>query len=257
MSSAGLSLLAARAMARRAVFLALRRPPLIAPVIILPTVLLLAFSGGGNDATEIAGFPATPSFFDYELPGAMLMASALAGISGGVAFAMDLRMGFADRVLASVPWRGIPSFGCLAATTFIALIANVWLLALGLIFGHPPGVLDVLWMLLLGLLTAAAVSTLMGAIALRSADPSVVSGFFPLGIFMILLSSAFFPRDLLLHPAKEIAYVNPFTAIANALRDPWIAELDADIALTALVAVVALGAIGSLLSTVALRRRQR
>lgn len=255
MSSARLSLLAYRQLARRSVFLALRRPPLIAPVIILPTILLVAFSGGGNGATKLAGFPVTPSFFDYELPGAILMASALAGISGGVAFAVDIRMGFADRVLASVPWRGVPSLGCLSTTTFIAAIADVWLLVTGLVFGHPPGVLNLLWILLLGLVTAAAVSTLMGSLALRSGDPSVVSGFFPLGIFMILLSSAFFPRRLL-HPAKEIAYVNPFTAIANALREPWIGELHADIALTAIAAVVAVGAVGSLLSMIALRRRQ-
>lgn len=256
MTAARLSLLAYRQLARRSVYQALRRPPLIAPVIILPTILLVAFSGGGEGATKLAGFPATPSFFDYELPGAILMASALAGISGGVAFAVDIRMGFADRVLASVPWRGVPSLGCLSTTAFIALLADVWLLVIGLIFGHPPGVLNLLWILLLGLVTAAAVSTLMGSIALRSGDPSVVSGLFPLGIFMILLSSAFFPRALLLHPAKEIAYVNPFTAIANALRDPWIGELRTNIVLTAIVAVIAIGALGSLLSTIALRRRQ-
>lgn len=256
MSSARLSLLAARGLARRSVFQALRRPPLIAPVIILPTILLVAFSGGGNGATKLAGFPVTPSFFDYELPGAILMASALAGISGGVAFAMDVRMGFADRVLASVPWRGVPSLACLSTTTFIALIADVWLLVIGVIFGHPPRVLDLVWILLLGVVTAAAVSTLMGSIALRSSDPSVVSGFFPLGIFMILLSSAFFPRDLLLRPVKEIAYINPFTAIANALRDPWVGKLHGDIALTAILAVIAVGAVGSLLSSVALRKRQ-
>ena len=255
MSATGLTLLAARQLARRAVFQALRRPPLIAPVIILPTILLVAFSGGGQDATALPGFPATPSFFDYELPGAIVMASALAGISGGVAFAVDIRMGFVDRVLSSVPWRGAPSLACLSTTAFIALLASVWLLALGVVFGHPPAVLNIVWILLVSVLTAAAMSTVMGALALRSADPSVVSGFFPLGIFMILLSSAFFPRDLLLSPAKEIAYVNPLTAIANALRDAWLDQLDGGIALTAIVALLAITAIGATLSTLALRKR--
>jgi ABC-type multidrug transport system permease subunit len=255
MSATGRTSLAARGLARRAVFQALRRPPLVAPVVILPTILLVAFSGGGQDATTLEGFPATPSFFDYELPGAIVMGSALAGISGGVAFAVDIRMGFVDRVLSSVPWRGAPSLACLSTTAFIALIASAWLLALGLIFGHPPGVLNILLMLLLGVLTAAAMSTVMGALALRSGDPSVVSGFFPLGIFMILLSSAFFPRDLLLSPAKELAYVNPLTAVANAMRDAWLDQLDGDVALTATAALLAIAAAGTTVSTLALRNR--
>lgn len=256
MSSARLSARAARELARRSAFLALRRPPLLAPVIILPTLLLVAFSGGGDDATELAGFPATPSFFDYELPGAIVMASALAGISGGVAFAVDLRMGFADRILSSVPWRGVASLACATTTMFIALLASVWLILIGVVFGDPPGIAALLWILLIGLLTAGAVSTVTGAIALKSADPSVVSGFFPLGIFMILLSSAFFPRDLILHPAKDIAYVNPLTAVSNAARDAWLADLSSDIALIALAALAAMAAVGSVLSTIALRRRQ-
>ena len=256
MSSARLSALATRQLAVRSVFQTMRRPPLLAPVIILPTLLLVAFSGGGDDALSISGFPATPSFFDYELPGAIVMASALAGISGAVAFAVDVRMGFADRVLASVPWRGVPSLGCASTTMFIALVADIWLLLLGVIFGHPPAILNMLWILLLGLLTAGAVSTVTGAIALRSGDPSVVAAFFPLGIFMILLSSAFFPRDLILHPSKDIAFVNPLTAVSNAVRDAWIAELHSSIAITALIALAALAALGALLSTLALRRRQ-
>ena len=45
-------------------------------------------------------------------------------------------------------------------------------------------------------------------------------------MFVILfLSSAFFPENLLLEPAKTIAEWNPMSLIADGIRDPIISEL--------------------------------
>ena len=68
--------------------------------------------------------------------------------------------------------------------------------------------------------TAAAWGGFGAALALRSGTASVVQGIFPIIFVIIFLSSAFFPGNLLLEPAKSISDWNPMSFIAEGIRDP-------------------------------------
>ena len=164
------------------------------------------------------------------LAGAMMQSLMLAGNSGGIALAVDIEMGFTDRLFAAPIPRYTIVLGRLAGTAALGLFAALWFLAIGLIFGaeidsgvagradrdrrsSPP--------------TAMAVGGIGAAIALRTGSASVVQGLFPLVLVVLFLSSAFFPEELMIQPAKAIAEYNPLSFIVEGIRDPIISGIDA------------------------------
>ncbi len=244
---------------RRSVRQTLRRPQLVAPLLIIPTLLLAVQSAGAGRAVDLPGFPPVESFFDFLLAGAMIQSALLAGNSGGIALAIDIEMGFNDRLLvAPIPRFAIVA-GRLAGTAVMGTITGIWFLALGLIFGVTieEGVLGALMMIALVTLAALAFGTLGAALALRTGSASVVQGTFPLVFVILFLSTAFFPADLLLEPAQTVARYNPLSFIVDAVRDPVISVFSGKELLQGLAGIVLIGGIGLTLSSMALRRRLR
>jgi ABC-2 type transport system permease protein len=244
---------------RRSVRQTLRRPQLVAPLLIIPTLLLAVQSAGAGRAVDIPGFPPVESFFDFLLAGAMIQSALLAGNSGGIALAIDIEMGFNDRLLvAPIPRFAIVA-GRLAGTAVMGTITGIWFLTLGLIFGVTieEGLLGALLMIALVTLAALAFGTLGAALALRTGSASVVQGAFPLVFVILFLSTAFFPADLLLEPAQTVARYNPLSFIVDAVRDPVISVFSGKELLQGLAGIVLVGGIGLTLSSMALRRRLR
>ncbi len=168
-------------------------------------------------------------------------------------------MGFTDRLLAAPVPRFAIVLGRLAGTAALGAFAAVWFIAIGLIFGAHieqgvPGVL-----LVIALVTASAVAFggIGAAIALRTGKASVVQGLFPLVFVILFLSSAFFPADLILEPAKAVAQVNPVSLIVEGVRDPVISSLTISALGKALLAVAGVAAFSTWLSNRALRHRLR
>jgi ABC-2 type transport system permease protein len=189
----------------------------------------------------------------------MLQSTMLAGVSGAIALAMDIEVGFIDRLFAAPISRAALVLGRLAATGVLGLLAGIWFLAVGLVFGAqieggPAGALVVI--LLVGL-NAIAFGTLGAAIALKSGNASTAQGIFPLVFVILFLSSAYFPRELLLQPAKTIADWNPMSLIAEGLRHPIVSGLTWNDTLKGLAGIAIVAAIGSALSAVGLRSRLR
>jgi ABC-2 type transport system permease protein len=181
----------------------------------------------------------------------------LAGVSGGIALALDVEIGFIDRLVAAPIPRWAIVVGRLAGTAALGLLAAVWFLVVGAIFGArvqagAPGVLVVL---LLAPLAAVGFGGLGAAVALWSGRASVVQGIFPLVFVILFMSSAFFPRDLLLEPASTIAGWNPLSYIAEALRDPVISDLSPGPLLRGLAGLGVLGGAGAAVCAWALRSR--
>jgi ABC-2 type transport system permease protein len=236
-----------------------RRPQLLSPIIVFPTLLLAVQVGGAGRAVDLPAFPQVHGFLDFMLAGAMMQAVLLAANSGGIALAVDIEMGFTDRLLAAPVPRFAIVLGRLAGTAALGAFAAVWFIAIGLIFGAHieqgvPGVL-----LVIALVTASAVAFggLGAAIALRTGKASVVQGLFPLVFVILFLSSAFFPAKLILEPAKAIATVNPVSLIVEGVRDPVISSLTVSSLAQALAAIVGIAAVSTWLSSRALRYRLR
>jgi len=78
-----------------------RRPQLAAPIVVFPSLLLAVQTGGAGGAVNLPQFPEVNGFLDFMLAGAMIQSCLLAGNSGGIALAVDLEMGFTDRLFVA------------------------------------------------------------------------------------------------------------------------------------------------------------
>ena len=247
------------ALGARSIRQTFRRPQLISPIIVFPTLLLAIQTGGAGAGVELPGFPPVQSFLQFMLAGAMMQSMMLAGNSGGIAFAVDIEMGFTDRLFAAPIPRFAIVLGRLAGTAALGLFAALWFLAIGLIFGAEieggvPGAL-----LAIALITASALAIggIGAAIALRTGSASVVQGLFPLVLVVLFLSSAFFPQELMIEPAKTIAEYNPLSFIVEGVREPIVSGIDATHTLEAVAAIAGIVVLGLVLSARALRHRLR
>jgi ABC-2 type transport system permease protein len=246
------------ALGTRSIKQTFRRPQLAAPIVVFPTLLLAVQTGGAGGAINLQGFPAD-NFLSFMLAGAMLQSCLLAGNMGGVALAVDLELGFADRLFAAPISRFAIVLGRLAGVAALSALGAVWFIAIGLIFGasFEQGVPGMVVMVLLTALSAAAFGGLSAAIALYAGQASVVQGLFPLVFVILFLSSAFFPRQLMQEPAATIAGWNPLSLIATGVRHPIIDGLSVNAIGTALAGIAIVAAISWALSGWALSSRLR
>ena len=245
------------ALGARSVKQTFRRPQLMAPIVVFPTLLLAIQVGGAGRGVDLPGFPAVDGFLDFILAGAMIQSTLLAGNSGGIALAVDIEMGFTDRLLAAPISRFAIVLGRLAGTAALGALAAIWFIAIGLIFGAriDEGVPGALMMIVFVVLSAIAFGGLGAAVALRTGRASVVQGLFPLVFVILFLSSAFFPANLMLEPAATVARYNPLSFIVEGIREPVISSLSLEAFAKALASIALVGAISIGLSARALRRR--
>jgi ABC-2 type transport system permease protein len=247
------------ALGRRSVNQTFRRPQLMAPIVVFPTLLLALQTGGAGSAVDLPGFPEVHGFLDFMLAGAMMQSCLLAANSGGIALAVDIEMGFTDRLLAAPISRFSIVLGRLAGTAALGAFSALWFIAIGLIFGAriSDGVPGAILMILFVVLSAVAFGGIGAAIALRTGTASVVQGLFPLVLVVLFLSSAFFPDDLMVEPAGTIAEYNPLSFIVEGIRDPVISTISSEAFWKAFGAIAVIAALSLSLSLVALRRRLR
>lgn len=259
MSDLAASARVVRALGGRSIRQTFRRPQLLAPIVVFPTLLLAVQTGGAGASIELPGFPPVQSFLQFMLAGAMMQSMMLAGNSGGIAFAVDIEMGFTDRLFAAPIPRFAIVLGRLAGTAALGLFASIWFLAIGLIFGAEieGGVPGALLAMALVTASALAVGGIGAAIALRTGSASVVQGLFPLVLVVLFLSSAFFPQELMIEPAKTIAEYNPLSFIVEGVREPIISGIDAAVTLEAIAAIAGIVVLGLVLSSRALEHRLR
>ena len=259
MSQLGVNARVVSALGMRSVRQTFRRPQLIAPIIIFPTLLLAIQTGGASGAVNLPGFPPVQSFLQFMLAGAMMQSLMLAGNSGGIALAVDIEMGFTDRLFSAPIPRFAIVLGRLAGTAALGLFASLWFLAIGLVFGATiaSGAAGALLAIFLVTAAAMAVGGIGAAIALRTGSASVVQGLFPLVLVVLFLSSAFFPQELMIEPAKTIARYNPLSFIVEGIREPMISGIDGAQTLEALAAILGIVVLGLVLSDRALRHRLR
>jgi ABC-2 type transport system permease protein len=248
-----------RALGMRSIRQTFRRPQLMAPIIVFPTLLLAIQTGGAGSAVHLPGFPPVQSFLQFMLAGAMMQSLMLAGNSGGIALAVDIEMGFTDRLFAAPISRFTIVLGRLAGTAALGFFSALWFLAIGLIFGAEieSGVPGALIAIAFVTVSALAIGGIGAAIALRTGTASVVQGLFPVVFVVLFLSTAFFPKDLMIEPARTIAAYNPLSFIVNGIRDPMISGIGGSDMLDAVLAIAGIVALGLVLSARALRHRLR
>jgi ABC-2 type transport system permease protein len=247
------------ALGRRSVTQTLRRPQLAAPLILFPTALLAIQTAGAGRAINLPEFPPVDNFLSFMLAGAIVQSVMMTGNSGAIAFAIDIEMGFTDRLFAAPISRYAVVLGRLAATAVLGGIIALYFIVLGLVFGASinEGLLAALWITVLVSAAALAFGSIGAAIALRTNSASVVQGIFPLVFVILFLSDAFFPANLMLEPASWVAQYNPLSFIVNGIREPIIAGWSAETQLKAVASVIGVAAFGLTLCRFALIGRVR
>lgn len=247
------------ALGARSVRQTARRPQLAAPLFVFPTLLLAIQTGGAGRAVNLPDFPPVQSFLAFMLAGAMVQGVLLAGNSGAIALAIDIEMGFTDRLFAAPISRFAIVLGRLAGTAMLGAIVALWFIAIGLIFGATihAGFLGGVWIVLMVSASAIAFGSLAAALALRTGSASVVQGIFPLLFVVLFLSSAFFPATLMLEPAASVAQYNPLSFIVDGIREPVISGFTGHDMFKAAISVVGIAALGLWLSAIAVRARAR
>jgi ABC-2 type transport system permease protein len=247
------------ALGARSIRQTLRRPQLVAPILVFPSLILAVQTGGAGGAINLPGFPQVDSFLQFMLAGAMVQALMLAGNSGGIALAVDMEMGFTDRLFAAPISRFSIVLGRLAGTAALGVLIALWFLAVGLIFGAEieEGIPGALMVIALVTVAATAFGGIGAAIALATGRASIVQGMFPLVLVILFVSSAFFPQDLMVEPARTIAHYNPLSLVAEGIRDPIAFGFESAALLKCLAALAGIGLLGLGLSAMGLRRRLR
>jgi ABC-type multidrug transport system permease subunit len=244
-------------LSRRSIKQAFRRPQFLAPILVFPTLFLAVNTGGAGRAVDLPAFPQVHGFLDFQLAGSMTQSTMLAGVSAGIALALDIEVGFIDRLVVSPISRAAIVIGRLSATAVLGALSGVWFLTIGLIFGAhiQGGVAGFLLVVLLAALCAGAFGALGAALAFQAQSPSVVQSIFPLVFVIMFLSSAYFPRDLLLEPAKTIAALNPMSLVAEGMRDPIVYGVSWSALGKGLAGIAIFMALGAGWSAIAMRRR--
>jgi ABC-2 type transport system permease protein len=254
-----LNLRVVRALGVRSIRQTFRRPQLIAPIVVFPTLLLAVQTGGAGAAVNLPGFPPVQSFLQFMLAGAMMQSLMLAGNSGAIALAVELESGFTDRLLSAPISRATIVLGRLAGVAALAVFGSTWFLLIGVVFGAEidGGVPGAVVAILLAASASLALGGIVAAIALRTGNASVVQGLFPLVFVLLFLSTAFFPQSLMVEPAKTIATYNPLSYIVDGIRDPIVSGLTGSDIRDALLAIAGIAVLAAFLSARALRYRLR
>ena len=69
------------ALGRRSIMQTLRRPQLLAPLIVFPTALLAIQTAGAGRAVDLPGFPDVPNFLSFMLAGSIVQSVMFTGNS--------------------------------------------------------------------------------------------------------------------------------------------------------------------------------
>ncbi len=252
-------MIATLALARRALRNSLRKPQLLAPMIVFPGAMLAVNVGGLSRTTALPGFPHVHGFLDFQLAAAIMQSLMLGGVQVGIAVALEIEGGFFDRLAAAPIPRASIVFGRLLAGTAIAVAQVLSFLALGLAFGAQirGGVSGFMLVLAIGALAGAGFGAIGMTLALHAKNASTVQGIFPIVFVVLFISSAFFPRRLLSSPADAIAAYNPLSYIADGMRNPIIASISTPAVLEGLLAAGSIALVASAMSVLALRGRLR
>ncbi len=208
------------ALAGRALRVQFRRAQFLLPSFILPLVLLAVIASGTSSARSLPGFPSTGAYVGFVVGGTLMQGALLAGITAGIALAVDIEGGFFDRLLSAPIQRVSIVLGRVAAAGALGVVQATVFLTVAFIFGarYEGGVPGIAFAILLTALTAGGMAGLAASIALRTGSLSLLQNLFPIVFVLLFTAPAFFPRDLIDGTMQTIAEYNPLTYIVEAIR---------------------------------------
>lgn len=202
-----------------------RVPGAAIPGVLAPTIFFLGLNGVFGALTQLNGFT-TGTYESFVVPVSMLQGAGFTGAAAGVNLARDYEIGWVDRLLASPAPRWVLLTGTVLAASARAMIPAVFVFAIALPLGAQWPGLDGLVVCFAMVAAIAAVSACWGSwLALRfksqSAAPLMQTG----TTAAILLTTAYAPLALLQPWLREVADLNPITAVIEAARQGFVGSV--------------------------------
>jgi ABC-2 type transport system permease protein len=217
-------------LARRSIARTFRQPVLIVPNLVFPLFMLAVLSAGGDQVTEVEGFP-TSSYVTFILGATLVQGAASAMTLAGNALGNDIETGFLSR-LALTRVRGSALIASqLAGVTLLGLIQGVIYLVAGLAGGASvkagvPGAAALMAFVVLMILAFGAIG-LLGAV--RTGSAQGVQSLFAVALGLLFMSSMIMPRNLIEQGwFKAIATYNPMSYLVEAPRSLLISGWDGE-----------------------------
>ena len=243
-------------LARRSIARTLRQPPVILPSLLFPLFMLAVVGVGGQDVTNVKGFP-TNSYLTFVLAATLVQGASSAATMAGTNLGKDIGTGFLSR-LALTPMRA--STVILANLSGIAVLGAVQA-ALYLLVGVAAGasvktgVAGALALIAVVLLMVLAFGALGSLAAVISGSAAQIQGLVSVVLALLFLSSMLIPRNLISADwFKTIATYNPLSYLVEANRSLLITGWDGE-ALALGCGFAAIGLIAALALAVARLKR--
>jgi ABC-2 type transport system permease protein len=187
-----------------------------------------------------------------------MQGALFSAINAGTDLAQDLESGFMNR-LQLTPVRGAALLaGELAGVVAFGLLAPLFYITVGLIFGAhvQAGVPGVLVLLALAAVISLGFGALGTLAALRTGSAEAVQGMFPVFFVALFLSSMYLPRNLIRADwFHTIATWNPVSYLLEGIRSVLITGWDGTALARAFGIAIAIAVLALTASSLALRGR--
>ena len=245
------------AMSKRSIMAFVRQPALVIPSLVFPLFFAALSTSSFGKAINLPNFPQVDTFLDFALAGTIIQGVLFGSVTGGAALAVDIEMGFFDRLLATPTSRVSILVGRLAgAAAFGAFQAFFFILIL-MPFGVriDAGVPGFIVIVISGGLTGMAIGGFTAAMALKTGSSEAVQGSFPLLFIALFLSSAFFPRETMHGAYRKIADLTPISYLVEGIRGLTIDGFSAKYVAGAILVPIGIGVFSIALSLRTLRSR--
>ena len=250
----GISFPIAMVVCRRGVLRVISRPTLLLPIVFMPVIMLISFTGAFGSLTRIDGY-GSENIYDWMAPYVALQGSLFAGVFGAAATAEDFETGFFDRLLLTPGSRSSILLGTVWVSAIRSLFPTVGVLTVALLGGLnlSGGVSAVLLLVVASALLASVFCLFSLAIVYRFKTMR------SLMIVQLLAFTSFFmtigqvPLEFMTGWLHEVARFNPTTNVLRFARQGFLDGITWDLTWPGIVVFAAANTIGFVLAFRSLR----
>jgi ABC transporter DrrB family efflux protein len=222
MSALAMSVSDTMVLARRNLARIPRQPDLLIAYTIQPVMFVLLFVFVFGGAINTPGF----DYVDFLMPGIIVQSIAFGGFVTALGLSEDVKKGLIDRFRSLPMSRAAVLVGRTTSDIALNCLSLVVLFAVGFACGFgfiDSSVGEIVLGLLLCLLLGYAFSWIFALVGLLSSTPETANAIGFTAIFpLTFASSVFVPVESMPDGLRQVAEVNPFTTVSDAMRSLWL-----------------------------------
>jgi ABC transporter DrrB family efflux protein len=209
-------------LARRNLMRIPRQPDLLIAYTIQPVMFVLLFVYVFGGAIRTPGF----DYVDFLMPGIIVQSIAFGGFVTALGLSEDVQKGLIDRFRSLPMSRAAVLTGRTFSDVLLNCLSLVVLFTVGFLAGFnfvDASLGEIVLGIVLLLLLGYAFSWVFALVGLFSSSPETANAVGFTAIFpLTFASSVFVPVETMPDGLRQVAQVNPFTTISDAVRSLWL-----------------------------------